>query len=150
MAGDLVPQEAPKFMIWGLCVSLQCGYLTSYWWKEPWSRNCRWRIQVAKGTEGNFTNMTSSTTRLSSTIPYLLFHSISYSWSSLSFFSSSSSFCSSSLRMFGKPPGLPSSPAGTFRTGSGLLHPKVQIYWRVSQDSYFQIFVILTEPEELI
>ena len=100
-----------KFMILGLCVSLQCGCLTSSWWKEPWNRSCSWRRQVAKGTEGNFTNMPSSTTRLSSTIPYLLFPSISYLLSSSS--------CSSSWRRFGKPPGPPFSPEGSCRTGTG-------------------------------
>ena len=61
-----------------LCISPK-GCWTSSWWQEPWSRSCRWRRQVAKGTEGNFTNMPSSTTRRSSTITYLLFPSISYS-----------------------------------------------------------------------
>ena len=68
------PQE---FMMLGL--SLQFGCLTSSWWKEPWSSCCRWRRQVEKGTKGNFTNMPSSTTRLSSNIPYILFPSIFYS-----------------------------------------------------------------------
>ena len=150
-------------MMLGLCVSLQFDCFTSYWWKELWSRSCRLRRQVAKETKENLTNMPSSTTRLSSTIPYLLFPPISYSSSSSSFFfSSSSSSCSSSLRRFGKPPGAPSSFAGHFRTGTGLLLPKVpkywqvlnysQVtkYWRLSQDSNFQISVILTELEELI
>ena len=109
-----------KFMMLGLCVFLQYGCLTSSWSKEPWSRSCRWRRQVAKGTEGNLTNMTFYTTRLSSTIPYLLFPSISYSSSSSSFFSSSSSSWSSPLRRFGKPPGPPSSPAWTCRPGQVL------------------------------
>ena len=83
-----------------------------------------------KRNRGEFDQHTipSSTTRLSFTIPYLLFHSISYSSSSLSFFSSSSSSCSSSLRMFGKPPGPPSSPARTCRIGTGLLLPQVPKY----------------------
>ena len=96
---------------------------------------------------------------LSSTIPYLLFPSISYS---SFFFSSSSSSCSSSLRRFGEPPGTASTPAGTCRTGTGLLLPQFSKYWQdlnysqvtkkwwVSQDSVFQIFVILTELEEVI
>ena len=122
-----------KFMI----VGLQCSCLTSSWWKEPWSRSCRWRRQVAKGTQKG-PNMPSSTTRLSSTIPYLLFPSISYSSSSSSFFSSSSSSSSSSLlRRSGKPPGPPSFQAGTYRTGTGLLLPKVPKYWQVL--SYSQV-----------
>ena len=80
---------------------------------------------------GEFTHMTSSTTRLSSIIPYLLFPSISYSSSSSSLFSSSSSSCSSYLRRFWKPPVPPSSPAGTCRTDTGLLLPQVQKYWQV-------------------
>ena len=43
-----------------------------------------WRRPVAKETKGNLTNMTSSTIRLSFTIPYLLFPSICYSSSSSS------------------------------------------------------------------
>ena len=149
-------------MMLELCVSLQCGCSTSSCWKEPWSRRCRLRRQVAKGTEGNLTNMPSSTTRLSSAIPYLLFPSISYSSSLFSFFSSSSSSCSYYLRRFGKPPDPPSSPAWTYKTCTGLLLPQVPKYWqvfnysqvkklwRVSQDSDSQIFVILTEYKELI
>jgi hypothetical protein len=53
---------------------------------------------------------------------------ISYSSSSSSFFSSSPFSCSSSLRRFGKPPGPPSSPTGTCRTGTGLLLPQVPKY----------------------
>ena len=138
-----------KLMTLGLCVSLQCGCLTPSWWKEPWSRSCKWRRQVANGTKENFTNMPFSATRLSFAIPYLLFPSISYSSSSSSFFFSSSSLCTSFLRRFGKPTGPPSSPAGTCRTGTGLLLPQVPKYWqvlnysqvtklwRVSQDSDF-------------
>ena len=84
-----------------------------------------------KGTKGNFTNIPSSTTRLSSITLYLLFPSISYLSSSSSFFSSSSSSCSSYLRRFGKPPGPASSPAGTFRTGTGVLFPQVPKYWQL-------------------
>ena len=77
--------------------------------------------QVAKGTEGNLTNTPSSTNRLSSIIHYLLFPSITYTLLSSSFFSSSSSSCSFSLMRFGKPKGPTFSPAGTCRTGTGLL-----------------------------
>ena len=75
------------FIMLGLCLCLQCGCSTSSWWKECWSRSCRGRWQVAKGTKGNSTNMPSSIT---------------------------------------KPP--PSSPAGTCRTSTRLLLPKVLNY----------------------
>ena len=58
----------------------------------------------------------------------LHYTSISYSSSSSSFFFSSSSSCFSSLMRFGKPPGPPSSSAGTCRTGAGLLFPQVPKY----------------------
>ena len=91
---------------------------------EAPSEGDKWK----KGSEGNFTNMPSSTIRLSSTIPYLLFSSTSYSSSSSPFFSSSYSSCSSSFRRFFKPPGPPSFPAWTCRTGTGLLLPQVPKY----------------------
>ena len=94
-------------------------------------RTFKQELQVPKGTRGNLTNMPSSTTRLSSTIPYLLFPSISYSSSSSSFFSSSSSSCSSSLRRFHKPRDPPPSPAGTCKTGTGF-SPRFQ-----NIDSFF-------------
>ena len=119
-----------NFMILGFCVFLKCGCLTSSWWKESWSISCRWRRQVDKGTGGYFTNMPSSTTRLSSIIPYLLLPSISYSSSSSSPFFSSSSSCSS-LRRFGKHPAPSSFHAETCRTGTSLLLPKVPKYWLV-------------------
>ena len=102
------------FMILGLCVFLHSGWLTSSWWKEPLAGAAGEGDKWQKGQKGNLTNMPSSTTRLSSTVPYLLFPSISYSTLSSSSFSSSSSSCYSSLRMFGNPPGPPSSPAGTW------------------------------------
>ena len=93
-------------------------------------RTLKQELQVketsGKKDQGEFDQHGS--TRPSSTIPYLLFPSISYSTSERSFFSSSSSCCSSSLRRFGKPPGPPYSPAGTCRTGTGLLLPKLQKY----------------------
>ena len=88
------------------------------------------QVKETKGTEGNLTNMPSSTTRLSSTIPYLLFPSISYSSSSSSFFSSSSSYCILLFKEVWKA-SRPSSPAGTCRTGAGLLLLQVPKYWQV-------------------
>ena len=109
-----------KFMILGLCISLKCGCLTSSWWKEPWSRSCRWRRQVAKWTKGNLTKIPSSTTRLSSTIPYLLF-SISYSSSSSSFFLSTSCSCSFSLRSLQALPPLLQGPVVQVPPGAKIL-----------------------------
>ena len=43
-------------MMLGLCVSLHCGCLTSSWLKEPWSRGCKGRRQVAKRDLGEFDN----------------------------------------------------------------------------------------------
>ena len=98
----------PKIIhdVWSFCMSTM--WLFNFFLvKEPWSRSGSWRTQVSKGTKVNYTNMPSSITRLSSTIPYLLFPSISYSSLSFSFLSSSSSSCSYSLRRLWKPPGPP-------------------------------------------
>ena len=88
-----------------------------------------------KRTKGKLTIMPSSTSRLSyiSSSSHLcpsissLFSYVSFfSSPSSSFFSSSFSFSSSyssfssSFRKFGKPPGSLSSPAGTYRTGTGM------------------------------
>ena len=107
-------------MMLGLFESLQYGCLTFSWRKEPWSRSCRGRIQVAQGTKDYLTIMPTSTTRLSCIFSsFFLFPSISSSSSPSSVFSSSTSSFSSSFRRFGRPPGPPSSPAGTYRTGTG-------------------------------
>ena len=58
----------------------------------------KWHVIWCKRDRGNLSNMLSSTTRLSSTLPYLLFPSISYASSSSSFFSSSPFSCYTSLR----------------------------------------------------
>ena len=84
--------------------------------KKPWSRSCRGRRQVAKGTQGKQTIMHFSTTRLPC---------ISSSSLSSSFFSSSSSFVSPSYRGFGNPSDPPSSPAGTCRTNTRMSAYKV-------------------------
>ena len=94
-------------------------------------RTSKQELQVketsGKRDEGNFTNITSSTTRLSSNIPYFLFPSISYSPSSSSFFSSSSTSCSSSLRRLESLQALPplrQGPAGQALASSS---PRFQI-----------------------
>ena len=108
-------------VIWCICwvfsVSLQCGCLTSCWWKKPWSRSSRGRRQVTKGTKGNLT-----TTKLRCIFSsFLLFPSISFWSSSSSFFSIPSSSFHSSFRRFWMPPGPPSSPAGPIGQALGCL-----------------------------
>ena len=77
--------------------------------------------KLSTGTNGNLTIMPSYTTRLSwISSSSLLFPSISSSSSSSFFFSSPSSSFSPYFRRIGRPPGPPSSPAGTSRTGTGV------------------------------
>ena len=108
-------------MMLGLCVSLQCGCLTSSWLKG--SRKLQVKETRGKRDGGEFHQHAIFHHQAVLTKPYLFFPSISYSTSSSSFVSSPSSSCSSSLRRFEKPPGPPSSPAGTCKTGTGLPPP---------------------------
>ena len=80
-----------------LSQTLQCEPKSAH--SCPITLNNRYNgVPWQKGPRVFFTNMPSSTTRLSSTIPYLLFPSISYSSSSSSFFFSSSSSSSCSFK----------------------------------------------------
>ena len=106
--------------VWSLCISTI--WLFNFFLAE---RTLKQELQgketSGKGTKGKLTIMPSYTTRLSCiSFSSLLFPSIYSSSSSSSFFSSSSTSFSSSFRRFGRPPGPPSSPAGTFRTGTGI------------------------------
>ena len=105
-----------KFMILGLCVSRQCRCLSSSWWKERWSRSCRWRRQVAKRDPGKFYQhaLLHHQAVLTYTLPPLPLHLLLIIIILLLLL-----LILLLLVLFEKPPSPPSSPAGTWRIGTG-------------------------------
>ena len=103
-----------------LCIFTMCLF-NFFSWKEPWSMSCRGRRQVAKRLSGIWPSCPPPPPGCPayppnpSPSPF-----ISYSLSSSSFFSSSSSSFYSSFRRLWRPPGPPSSLAGTCKTGTGM------------------------------
>ena len=84
-------------------------------------RTLKQELQGQKGPrqiKANLTIVPSSATKHNLLIPPVSLHLLLSS--SSSFLSSLSSSFSPSFRRFGRPPGTPFSPAGTFRTGTGM------------------------------